>query len=357
MTNGIDLAIEAAGCSNRCRHCYASGMPYKPMVLAQYIDILSSFRRVCDQRGLKFYPYPMHDVSTHPNMAEVIQVTVEHSDDGIGAFQPLVTPGNSLALRDELGVVLQKLEKQGINAFWLTIHGRVEDHDWTTSRERSYQRTMQMISTLHSSGYSVGANYMINKRNVRYFSNHAAELKQVGLSQMACEIAGYGFSPNFADKYFAYLPKLADVLPIKDAIVRESDFYKEKWEKLSCMTEGHYLSDLDGYETQEWEALETRAASTLTLVCDRNLNIYIGEAGTYFDLLGKAVDTPTESIIEAAVARGVSCLEKYYFEQHADREIHELARLHGDKTGSRLYWTYEGLRMRWLEVDLKGAHN
>ncbi len=65
------LCIEAVGCPTICRHCWAQGVGYGAMPLADIEWVLEGAHRFCDGRGLAFDSYPMHEVAAHPDAARL----------------------------------------------------------------------------------------------------------------------------------------------------------------------------------------------------------------------------------------------------------------------------------------------
>src|SRR5439155_25794825 len=65
------LCMEVAGCPTVCRHCWAQGVGYGAMPLADIEWVLEGAHRFCDSRGLAFDAYPMHELAAHPDSARL----------------------------------------------------------------------------------------------------------------------------------------------------------------------------------------------------------------------------------------------------------------------------------------------
>jgi hypothetical protein len=84
------------GCPTVCRHCWAQGVPYPAMPLADVAWVLEQSHRSCDHRGLGFGAYPMHELAAHPQVAELLGLFADHV--GTAEFEPLSTTGVPLAV-------------------------------------------------------------------------------------------------------------------------------------------------------------------------------------------------------------------------------------------------------------------
>src|SRR4029450_4938611 len=97
MVARLDLQVEVVGCPTVCRHCWAQGVPYPAMPVDDVAWVLEQTRRFCDDHGLGFGAYPMHELAAHPQAAEVLGVFADHV--GAAEFEAVSTTGVPLALR------------------------------------------------------------------------------------------------------------------------------------------------------------------------------------------------------------------------------------------------------------------
>jgi hypothetical protein len=97
------LCMEVAGCPTVCRHCWAQGVGYGIMPLADIEWVLDEAHRHCGRRGLAFDAYPMHELAAHPDAARLCGLFNQHSASAGGGtmFEPWPTTGVPLATRGE----------------------------------------------------------------------------------------------------------------------------------------------------------------------------------------------------------------------------------------------------------------
>jgi hypothetical protein len=58
MVATLQLQVEVVGCPTVCRHCWAQGVPYPAMPLADVAWVLEQTHRFGDTHGLAFGAYP-----------------------------------------------------------------------------------------------------------------------------------------------------------------------------------------------------------------------------------------------------------------------------------------------------------
>ena len=107
----INLSIEVSGCPTTCLHCWARGHAYNPMPIADIAWVLEGTRRFCDQAGIVFTAYPMHEVFHHPQAADVLKLFKTYTSDE--PFEPIPTDGVSLAQRDDWQSLLETAQACG----------------------------------------------------------------------------------------------------------------------------------------------------------------------------------------------------------------------------------------------------
>jgi hypothetical protein len=66
MVAELWLQVEVVGCPTVCRHCWAQGVAYQAMPLGEVAWVLEEARRFCDDHGLGFSAYPMHELAAYP---------------------------------------------------------------------------------------------------------------------------------------------------------------------------------------------------------------------------------------------------------------------------------------------------
>lgn len=70
----VYLCMEVIGCPTVCRHCWAQGVPYGAMPLADIVWALERAHRFCDDQGLSFDAYPMHEMAAHPDARRLFRL-------------------------------------------------------------------------------------------------------------------------------------------------------------------------------------------------------------------------------------------------------------------------------------------
>jgi hypothetical protein len=78
------LQVEVVGCPTVCRHCWAQGVPYPVMPVDDVAWVLGQAHRFCDDRGLGFGAYPMHELAAHPQAPEVLGLFAVQLGAGAG---------------------------------------------------------------------------------------------------------------------------------------------------------------------------------------------------------------------------------------------------------------------------------
>ncbi len=63
MVTDLCLQVEVVGCPTVCRHCWAQGAPYQAMPVDKVAWVLEQAHRFCDDHGLGFGAYPMHELA------------------------------------------------------------------------------------------------------------------------------------------------------------------------------------------------------------------------------------------------------------------------------------------------------
>jgi hypothetical protein len=120
MVARLDLQVEVVGCPTVCRHCWAQGVPYPAMPVDDVAWVLEQTRRFCDDHGLGFGAYPMHELAAHPQAAEVLGVFADHV--GAAEFEPLSTTGVPLAVREDWRELLAAAAELGTTTVWVAFH-------------------------------------------------------------------------------------------------------------------------------------------------------------------------------------------------------------------------------------------
>jgi hypothetical protein len=163
MVATLDLQVEVVGCPTVCRHCWAQGVPYPAMPVDDVAWVLEQAHRFCDDYGLGFGAYPMHEVAVHPRAAELLRLFADHV--GAAEFEPLSTTGVPLAVREDWQQVLAAAAGLGTTTVWVAFHGLGVEHDRQVNRPDAWAETCLAVQRVHAVGLRVGCNVFVTMAN------------------------------------------------------------------------------------------------------------------------------------------------------------------------------------------------
>jgi hypothetical protein len=214
MVTGLWLQVEVAGCPTVCRHCWAQGVPYRPMPLDDVAWVLEQAHRFCDQHGLGFGAYPMHELAAHPHAAELLRLFADHV--GAAEFEPLSTTGVPLAVREDWRQLLAAA-KLGTTTVWVAFHGVGTEHDRQVNRTGAFTETCLAVQRVHAAGLRAGANVFLTTANAPQTERLLGVLQRLQLDGMAWTPATYYPTPR-GRRNERLRPQLAELLPFADRI-------------------------------------------------------------------------------------------------------------------------------------------
>lgn len=145
--------VEAAGCTNICRHCSANGhFPHGDFFT---LDELRALRK--DWGPLTIY----HEPTAYSAFPEVYDesIAVEH-----GGW--LVTNGFGLARREDYAKVFEKMSKIGIHTVAFTLHGLREHHDWFVCREGAFDDILLATRRVKAAGFRPNWQIFVDQRGI-----------------------------------------------------------------------------------------------------------------------------------------------------------------------------------------------
>jgi hypothetical protein len=228
----LNLMVEAVGCPTVCRHCWAQGVPYPAMPLADVAWLLGDLHEFAAAEGLAFSAYPMHEVAAHPQAGEVLRRFAAH---GAAAFEPLSTTGVPLATRDDWRDVLAAAREVGTRTVWLAFHGAGEEHDRQVSRAGAYRERLVAAERARAAGLRVGANVFVTTANLGQLGALAADLAGAGVEETSWEPAR--FHPTARSRRAERLrPTLEALRPAAAAIAGRARLHRAKWQRLEDHT-------------------------------------------------------------------------------------------------------------------------
>ena len=199
VVSSLDLCMEVAGCPTVCRHCWAQGVGYGAMPLADIEWVLAEAHRFCDGAGLAFDTYPMHEMAAHPDAARLFALFNAHGVPACGRtmFEPLTTTGVPLAVREDWREVLRAAADTGTVNLWVALHGVGEVHDRQVNRGGAYAETCLAIRRARSAGLSVGGNIFLTTASLAQLDELTAVRRRLPVNAaLVFTVAGFLPTPR-----------------------------------------------------------------------------------------------------------------------------------------------------------------
>ena len=342
------LCVEVAGCPTICRHCWAQGTGYGMMPLSDIGWVLEEAHRFCDDRGVAFDAYPMHEMAAHPGAAALFGLFNRHSGTARGGtmFEPLVTTGAPLAVRDDWRTVLRAAADTGTLNLWVAFHGIGEVHDQQVNRSDAFAETCRGVEQARAMGLSVGCNVFLTIASLPQLDELAAALPLLGVHAASVETAGFLPTPR-SRRNERLRPTLPDLLPAAARIAElTAPGIRGRWASLETKTEAAYVRQaLAG----DWPAAPERPAGELALVCRPDLDVYSGLAGLYRTRHGNLRTDGVAAVLGHALAHGREPDDELWFGPGPLPGPAELAAGYGDATGLGVHLYPESVRYLWLD--------
>jgi hypothetical protein len=348
MVATLDLQVEAVGCPTVCRHCWAQGLPYPAMPVDDVAWVLEQTHRFCDDHGLGFGAYPMHELVAHPQAAEVLQRFADHV--GAAQFEPLSTTGVPLAVRQDWQELLAAAASLGTTTVWAAFHGLGVEHDRQVNRTGAFAETCLAIQRVHAAGLRAGANVFVTTANAGQAEPLLETLGRLGVEEMAWEPATYYPTPR-GRRNERLRPRLSDLLPLTDRIHQASPFHGAAWANLEAHTEAAWLARaLAGDWPAQLAEVEPRAGGQgLPLVCRLGLEVHTGVAGWYRERHGNLGSDGAQAVLGRALEQGGRSIDAVWFGPDRLPAVEELAARYGDRTGQGVHFTETSVRYLWLD--------
>lgn len=342
----LSFALEVSGCRHACSFCWADGRHYPPMDIADVERILDKTAAFCQSEGLKFEPYPMHEVMGHPDALRILEICKHHCGY---LFHPLTTPGLALVSRSDCDNLLHGIKSLGVTTLWFTLHGVGDVHNRIVHYTDAFAATIEAVKLCKNYEFKCGANVLVTKESVVQTSQIIDLAHEIGLDQVGFEISHYKPIPRLR-KYEALRPTLNDLMPYSETLRKHSIFWKQKWGDLSKYTEAHYvgaaLHPQDDGDVQ-WS---TSDRNRIRLVCRSGLKLHTGDCGAYGPFHGNLVKGHVHDALCRAVQAGPCSDESLYFPGMPIPSPADLARDWGDSTGQKVYFNVMSMRLRWLDL-------
>ena len=346
------LCMEVAGCPTVCRHCWAQGSGYGAMPVTDIEWVLEQAHRFCDDQGVGFDAYPMHEVAAHPDAARLFGLFNSHSGTVRGCadgragtmFEPLTTTGVPLAVRDDWREVLRAAADSGTLNLWTAFHGAGEVHDRQVGHRGAFAETCRGVERARAAGVSVGGNVFLTTVSLPQLDELTAMLPPLGVHAMSIEIASFLPTPR-SRRNERLRPAFPDLLPVAARIAGLTAL-PDRWADLEGRTEAAWVSRaLAG----DWPDIPDPAPGELALVCRPNLDVYSGLAGLYRTRHGNLRADGVAVVLGRALAHGRQRDDELWFGPGPLPAPDELAARHGDAAGQGVHLWPESVRYLWLD--------
>jgi hypothetical protein len=348
MVARLDLQVEVVGCPTVCRHCWAQGIPYPAMPLADVAWVLEQAHRFCDDHGLGFGAYPMHELAAHPQAAALLRLFADHV--GAAEFEPLSTTGVPLAVCQDWQELLAAAATLGTTTVWVAFHGLGAEHDRQVNRPGAFTETCLAVQQVRAAGLRAGANMFVTKANMSQAEPLLEALERLSVEEMAWEPATFYPTPR-GRRNDRLRPQLSDLLPLADRIRQRSLFHGDAWANPEAYTEAAWVARaLAGDWPAQVAELQLRAGGQgRPLVCRPGLDVYTGVAGRYCERHGNLRSDGARAVLGRALEQGGRSIDAVWFGSAPLPTVDTLAARYGDRTGQGVHFTENSVRYLWLD--------
>jgi hypothetical protein len=343
MVAELWLQVEVVGCPTVCRHCWAQGLHYQAMPLGDVAWVLEQAHRFCNQHGLGFGAYPMHEVAAHPQAAEILRLFADHV--GAAEFEPLSTTGVPLATRQDWRELLAAAAKLGTTTVWTAFHGIGVEHDRQVNRAGAWAETCLAVQRVHAAGLRAGCNVFLTKASAPQAERLLDALQRLEIDGMWWGPATY-YPTARARRNEHLRPEPSDLRPIATRIRQRSLFDHDVWANLEDSTEAAWTRRaLAG----DWPTWRRHDGQVLELVCRPNLDLHTGVAGWYRERHGNLRTDGPHAVLSRALEQGGRTSDALWFGPDPPPSVAELATRHGDRGGQGLHFSADSARYLWLD--------
>lgn len=262
------VEINAAGCSDTCRHCAVDGSFPQGGFFS-----LSELRSIKDEWGALIIRY---EPTAHPNFPEIYNADIATEHGGW-----LVTNGFGLARRDDYCLVFEKMRAMSITTIAFTLHGLQKHHDWFVCKQGAFDDILLATRRAKEFGFSINWQIYVDKIGI----NDIPELidftlKETGdLPSLAIPYNRVGgrlwhyekIRLTLSDVEKHHLHKLIDD-PEKNSLVKPEHLTSNAWLKkwLNSPDSGEFKHP---YEPPSWPP--EASYPTLSIRIDRNRKTYL----------------------------------------------------------------------------------
>jgi hypothetical protein len=261
MVAELWLQVEVVGCPTVCRHCWAQGVPYPAMPVDEVAWVLEQAHRFCDDHGLGFGAYPMHELAAHPQAVELLRLFADHV--GAVEFEPLSTTGVPLATREDWQELLTAAATLGTTTIWVAFHGVGTEHDRQVNRTDAFTETCLAVQRVHSVGLRAGCNVFLTTANLPQAERLLGVLQRLQVDQMWWGPATY-YPTARGRRNERLRPALSELLPLADRIRTLRPLDHDVWANLEAHTEAAWARRALAGDGPSWTR---HAGEVLELVC------------------------------------------------------------------------------------------
>ena len=343
------LNMEVSGCVSACAHCWAQGHPYPPMGADDIERVLEEGARFCGVEGLRFHPFPMHEVLMHPDALKLIRLFYSYA----GVKLKLGTSGHALAQRADWEEILNGLKELGTTTLWFAFHGLDDVHDRVANHKGAFRDTITTIERAKSIGLWCGTNLFLTSASAHQIPDILQFFRNVGIDEFSAEVARYNPHPR-GRAYEALRPELDQLLPHAQSMAEATGWHKDFWSNLEQHTEAYYINAALTKQEPELTWFQPNP-NRINVFCRTNMDVHSGLGPSNGPCHGNLrTDDAHATFANALNAWPVSEQELVYPGVLIFSPL-ELARQWGDPQGSKVYMNELGLYVRLLDVALGGA--
>lgn len=223
--------IDAAGCTNCCRHCGSDGYPPHGGFFS--LDELRELRA----QGWQAFPY--FEASAHPDFPAILGNDICGDECSYWS-----TDGYGLVRASDPPAVLQELRGYGWDFISLTFHGLEQYHDWFVRREGAYAELIQTTRLGQENGFGIHWNLFLHSGNLAEISQTIEVARKIKGGDPWLElVVNHGNRRTW--RYEKLRPSLRDVRErlgpwVLEEVWKKSDKTPTEPERL---TEAHWLAE------------------------------------------------------------------------------------------------------------------
>lgn len=339
--------ITVAGCNTNCRHCYVSGGPGPHMPLATYRACLERLVPALDRLEGNVSIMPGNEPFNHPEAVELMRMThalaPEYYPD---ADYDWPTTGIALMGCADRAEAFALLREFGAKRLMLTLHGAQAHHDEIVRNSRGFERISAMADLLHSEGFGVAFNLMLNRGLIEDWDAVCRFMEE-----KRCE-AAYLTIPLYLPierlrAFQQYRATYADCERLRGKLGRvgidEAWFFRDV--EAFCEATVRQRALRDGWD---YAAREREKPDWAFFHITQALELYYGNAGMHTKRLGSIAVMTSEEIYQAILP----CRANYDYSAYYD--LAELPPIAAVLAANPVWENYvypdaEGCLYRWLD--------